>query len=161
MGTAGRHLSSLEPAILHRPSADELPNVSIEAAEFLLNHEEGAGILDGRANFEPVANDPGIFQQRCNLRFVESGDFARIEAVESGSIGGSFFQNGNPAQTRLSAFQYQEFEEKAVIVYGHAPFFIVVSDQMGIACPGAPLNPRIRLHVSDYTEHSNSRPFRR
>src|SRR5580704_11885357 len=57
MRSAGRHVFCMLPAVLHGPAVNEVPNVSIEAAAFLLNGEEGAGIPDGRANFEPVAND--------------------------------------------------------------------------------------------------------
>jgi hypothetical protein len=143
MRTAGRHVFCVLPAVLHWPSVDELPNISVEAAAFLLDGEEGAGILDGRANFEQVANDRIICQQSCNISLVVSGYFARIEALEGGAICGTLLQDGNPAQTGLGALQDNEFEETAVVVQRHAPFFIVVSNRKRIPRPNATLNPSL------------------
>src|SRR5689334_22481148 len=110
MRSAGWHVLCVPPAVLHGLAADELPNVSIEAAECLLNGEKGAGILDSRANFQPAANAPIICQQSCNIYLAVSCYLAKIEAVECGAISGPLLQDGNPAQTGLSAFQYKELK---------------------------------------------------
>ena len=37
-----------------------------------------------------------------------------------------------PAQPRLGTFKNEELKKHAIVVYGNAPFFVVVGDEQGI-----------------------------
>ena len=41
---------------------NELPDVLVKAAKFLLYLKESNGVRDGRIDFEPVSYDLGIYQ---------------------------------------------------------------------------------------------------
>jgi hypothetical protein len=84
--------------------------------------------LDRRANLQAIADDSIVCEQGCGFGLVVFGHLAGIEAVERGAIGGAFLQDGDPTQAGLSAFQDEQFEQAAIIVQRHAPFFVVVND---------------------------------
>src|SRR5512135_673072 len=52
-----RNLLEAAPPVPGGLASDELPDVAVEAAEFLLHREEGEGIADRRFDLEPVADD--------------------------------------------------------------------------------------------------------
>ena len=53
-----------------------------------------------------------------------------------GQLARTFLQNRIPTQSGLSAFEDQELKEHPVIVYGRAPFFVVISDGRFDGGPG-------------------------
>ena len=55
------------PCVPDRAAPDESPDEGVEAAELPLDLEERPGILDGRGDLEPVADDPGVGEQRLDL----------------------------------------------------------------------------------------------
>ena len=131
------HVFLCFPMIHHRVPSDESPNVLIERTEFLLNGEKRVGVPDGRLYFEPVPNNSGIVQQCLHLSFVVSGDGHRVEMIEGFSERVTFAQNRIPTQSGLSAFQNEEFKQLHVIVQRHAPFSVMVADEVVIGGPRA------------------------
>src|SRR5262245_61552986 len=99
------------PAIDSRRAADELPDVRIEAAEFVLNRQKGIRVLHRALYFQPVAHDPWIRKQSFQSRRGESRHTRRVEIGERFTIRRTLVQNGFPTQTGLSALEREELEE--------------------------------------------------
>ena len=68
------HILRGGPSIADRPAFDELPNIFIKAADFLLNEQKGPCIGNSRLNFEPVPDDTGVVQQGTHFSCVVPGD---------------------------------------------------------------------------------------
>jgi hypothetical protein len=130
----GGYFITCFPGVDQGLAADELPKISIEAAELLLDFQERLSILDGSADLEPVANNPRISQQLRNLLFIVLGDFNGIKVVKSQAVVLPFAQDGGPAETSLCTLQDEKFEQEAIIVDGNAPFLIMVSQVERIVC---------------------------
>ena len=92
-------------------SSNKLPDIAIERAELLLHFEKCFGILHGGGNFQPVANDAGVFQQALHLALVVSGHFFGVEVIERRAVVFALLENRLPAQSGLRAFENQKFEE--------------------------------------------------
>src|SRR5262249_13197239 len=123
--SAGMYRLGSSPVIYFRPAFGEMPDVFIEAAEFLLDCQVSVRVGNGGGDFESVANDPGIFQQRADFLCVIPRDLFRVEAIKGAAIVFPLIENRFPAQAGLRAFENQEFEESAVVVNGHTPFLVV------------------------------------
>ena len=81
-GVAAGISPDLAPATHQWLAADEAPAVARKAAEFLLDLEETACVLDGRLDLEPVAHDARKQQQLRDLARVETSDLRGIEIRE-------------------------------------------------------------------------------
>jgi len=117
------------PFIHFRLPADELPDVLIETAELFLDSEESFGIFDRGRNLQLVANDARIAKQFGDFSPVVARDFFRIESVERAAVVFPLIQDSVPAQSGLRAFEYQEFEQHAIVVEWDAPLFVVIADR--------------------------------
>ena len=106
----------------------ELPDVSVEAAEFLLHSEKGLGIDDGGPDLQAIAHDAGIGQQSSYSRRPVASDASSIEAIEGAAIIFALIENGGPAKSRLRAFQNEQLEQLTVVMQRHTPLAIVVGD---------------------------------
>ena len=104
------HVSGRFPAIADRPSFDESPDILVKAAGFLLNEKKGLRVCNGRLNFKPVPDDPGVVQQVPHFSFVVSGDDPRVKIIKSRSERVSFLQNRVPTQSGLRPFEDEKFE---------------------------------------------------
>ena len=123
---------------LHRLPAGELPDVRVEAAEFALHRKKRPRVRNGGGDFQPVANDARIGEQGAHFLRVVLRDFRGVEAVEDFAVALALPQDRFPAEPRLRALEDQEFEEHAVVVDGHTPFFVVVADHEVALRPMAP-----------------------
>ena len=128
-------------------ASDKFPDIGVEAAEFLLNFEEGASVGDGRGYFQTISNDAGIGQQGADFSGIVRGDNLRIEIVEDLAIAGALAQNGVPAKAGLRAFENQEFKEHAVVMDRNAPFLVVISDVPFVAGPMAATHEIWRIGI--------------
>ena len=63
LGACGGDVFEDFPTVSDRLALNELPEVSIERAEFLLNLQHGTGVRHGRFDFHSVADDAGILEQ--------------------------------------------------------------------------------------------------
>jgi hypothetical protein len=132
LGAASGDIPYGSPGVLDRATVDEAPLVRVEAAELGLDVEKRLGVLDRRFNLGPVAHDPRICQQRRDLPFVVAGDLPRVEPVEGAPVSVPLAQDRVPAQPRLGTVKDEEFEKDAIVVYGNAPFFVVVGDEQRV-----------------------------
>src|SRR5208282_536712 len=115
----GRNPLPQPPGVHSRFAPDKLPDIAIERAELLLHRQKCFGVLYGGSYLQPVADDPLIAQQPLRLPPVVTGDFLRVKAVKDGAIVFAFLQNRVPAEAGLRALQYQELEQRAVVVLRH------------------------------------------
>jgi hypothetical protein len=81
-GGPGGKLFQRPPGVPLGFAAHELPNVPIEASEFLLNGKKGPGVLGRGLDFEPVANNARIAEQPFRFAAGVPGDLFYIEIIE-------------------------------------------------------------------------------
>src|SRR5690606_1231416 len=82
-----------------------------------------------------------VAHQAWSAAACEAGDLHRFEAGEGAAVVLPLAQHGDPRQSRLGAFQYQKFEQLAVVAARHAPFAVViVAVQRVVTAPGAALD---------------------
>src|ERR1700723_635481 len=79
-------------------------------------------------DFQGGAPEARVFQQLRHFSPVIARNLLHIEAVEGHAVVFSLVEDGLPTQAHLCSFQNQELKERAVIVDGHAPFFIVIAN---------------------------------
>src|SRR6185503_6727995 len=142
---ADRGPDELEPALLqvaaHRLVVGKLPDVAIEGAEFLLHRQERSRVRDRRVDFQAVAHDAGVGEQRAFLRGAVLRDLPRVETIERLPVRGPLPEDRDPTQARLRALEDEHLEEPPVVVQRHAPFLIVVTDvERIVAAPAATLD---------------------
>src|SRR5215831_4680008 len=127
------------PGILDRRVIDELPNISVEAAEMALHLDKSFGVHDGSFDLQSVAYYPGIVEQFSKLPFSVSCDLAWLEIVKGAPVALALSQNSDPAQPCLGAFENEQFEQSSIIVKRRTPFTVVVGDVKRVGgCPAAP-----------------------
>src|SRR5262245_33044822 len=104
---------------LDRLAAGEVPEEPVEAAEFALNFQEGAGVRHGAVDLQPVPYDAGVLHEPRAPRGREARDLRGIEAGERAAVGLALPEDGLPAEARLRAFERDELEKHALVVHGH------------------------------------------
>src|ERR1051325_4704328 len=100
---------------------DEVPNVISEAAKLTLHCKERFCVADCGIDFETIANDPFVVQQRRDLSLIVFGDLLWIEAIESGAVVVALAKNGFPTESRLSSFENQKLKQTRIVMNRHAP----------------------------------------
>jgi len=101
------------------------------------HRQERARVGNGGVDLGAVAHDAGVAQQPPHVARVEARDLPGIEAGERAPVRRAFFQDRDPRQPRLRAFQQEELEEPAVLTDGDAPLAVVIDDVERIAGPEA------------------------
>ena len=84
--------------------------------------------MDRGGDLQSVPHDAVVTEQPFHIARSVAGDFFRAESVEGFPIGVSFLQNSYPTQSRLRAFQNEKLKQQSIIVYGNAPFLIMISN---------------------------------
>ena len=69
-----------------RVAADPAPQVGHEPAELVDQRQDGACVVDGRADLQAVAHDAGIVHQASEVRLAVTRDLGRVPAVEGRAI---------------------------------------------------------------------------
>src|ERR1019366_9834404 len=108
--------------------ADKLPKVAVETPKLALHGEKRLRILDSRGDFEAVADDAGVGEQRGGLALAVAGDFFDAKAFECAAIVFAFRQHDGPAQSGLRTLECQQLEQSTILVQRHAPLDVVVGD---------------------------------
>ena len=126
LGGHGRHLVGAGPVVHPRLAAAGAPQVGVEAAEGLLDGQEGPGVAHRRGHLEPVAHHPGVLEDRRAAFRAEPGHRRRIEAGEGPAVGLPLAQDRDPAEPGLGPLQDQHLEQPAVVVQRHPPLQVVV-----------------------------------
>src|SRR5215467_1069655 len=135
----GGNILEAAPSIPDRRSAYELPDIPIEAREFLLNHKKCLRVAHSRFDLEPVAHDAGIFHEAFDLLPRVARNLRRVEGAEGFSVSLAFSEDRRPAQSRLGAFKDQELEQHTVIMLRNAPLVVVISNHGRSCGPAARL----------------------
>ncbi len=121
------------PAIDLGLAVHETPDVIRKRAEFVLNFQETLSIGHRRDDFESITHDARIEQQLLDFFRGEAGDFFRIEVGERLAISFAFAIDRDPTQTGLGAFERQELELLLIVADGHAPFAVMIGNQLAAA----------------------------
>src|SRR6266481_5940746 len=121
-----RHLGCRAEAIDLRLAVDEVPQQPREAGALLHRVEIGARGEDRALDLQPVAHDAGILHQLLDLFRRVARDFRGLEAVEGAAEIVAFAQDGDPGQPGLEAVENELLVERAVVVFRHAPFLVVI-----------------------------------
>ena len=127
----------------HRPAIYEMPDISIEASKLLLHIEKFFCVVNRGFDLRPIADDAVVFQQRIGLALAIASDFLGIEVGESLPIRVALAQHRVPTQARLCSLQRQKLKDQTIVMYGNAPFLIVISDVVGLA----QIDPRTALGI--------------
>jgi len=114
-----------------RDAIAEGKEVRPERAVRLAQCDEPTGIPDRRADLGPIAHDARIGEQPPLGGRGEPRDAVRVEAGERPAIPLPLAQDRGPGESRLSALEHQEFEERSVIAAGAAPFAVVIAAKRG------------------------------
>src|SRR4051794_27913325 len=94
--------------------------------------------MHGTLNLQAIANDPGVVHQRREFFRAVACDGLGIEAVEGSAEVLAFAQNGDPGKSGLKAVEHELFEERAVVVFRHAPLVVVIREvERVLAYPAA------------------------
>ncbi len=123
------------PFVLLWPAADKLPDVTVERAKFLLYLEECLRVRNCRRDFQAVAHDSRVRQQRADFSLVIARNLRGIEAVKSAAVILALVENRLPTQPRLRAFENQKLKKHAVVVHRLAPLFVMVFDHERLLRP--------------------------
>jgi hypothetical protein len=125
----GRAVLLALPPVLDGPSTDEAPGPGGEIIPCLLQVEHRAGIVDRGVDLCPRADDPGVGQQARNVARAEAGHAFGSEACKGPAKALALSQDGEPRQARLESVEHEVLPERAGVVDGDAPLFVVVSDE--------------------------------
>jgi len=122
----GRYLLQRFPVVDFRLPPYELPDILIESAEFLLNSQKSAGVVDSGLYLKPVADNAGVVHQTFKLALVEFGDLGGIEIGERLAEVLALVEYRGPGQSSLEAIEHYELEQLTIIVERGTPLVIVV-----------------------------------
>src|SRR5262249_44219637 len=115
-------------AIGLRLAVDEVPQQPREAGALLHRVEIGARGEDRALDLHAVAHDAGILHQLLDLSRRVARDFRGLEGVEGAPEILALAQDGDPGQPGLEAVENELLVERAVVVFRHAPFLVVIGD---------------------------------
>ena len=113
--------------ILDRRAIDERPQISVQSVQLRLQPQIRLGIGDGGGNFQAVADDTSIVQQRGDLVLIITGDFPGISVIESAPVVVALVEDGFLTEPGLRSFQVEHLEQLHFIVAGLAPLLVVIS----------------------------------
>src|SRR5205823_12303247 len=85
LGGARRRMGAIA-TMLQIAFAGELPDISIEAAEFFLHGKKCFGVRNGGFDFQTIANDSWIGQQSSHARRTITGDAHSVEVIERAAV---------------------------------------------------------------------------
>ena len=132
-----RHVLQAHPRVVDRASVDEAPQMTGEAA-LVREVENDAGQRHRRLDLGPVADDAGVLHQRVLFLVAPAHDLLGVEAVERLAEGRALAQDGDPGESGLEAVEHELLEHRPIVVFGHAPFLVMIGDIERIdARPGA------------------------
>lgn len=106
----GWDISKRFPSVSDGFVIDELPDVNVETAEFLLNVEKRPCIGNRGIDFKPVADDALVLQKLADFFFAVMRYAEWIESIQGFAEVFAFFQDGHPTQTGLGTFENEQFK---------------------------------------------------
>lgn len=136
------------PAIGDRSAVNECPDILIKAADLLLDQKKSLRIGNGRLNLKSVPNDPGVAQQASYFSCVVPGDCHWVKVIKGRPESIALLKNGVPTQPGLRPFKDEKFKQPSIVVYGDAPFLVMVLGQEWVGGPGTSCRCRPTRHQS-------------
>src|SRR5260370_21447275 len=119
---AGRGLEVIDL----RPAVDEIPQEFREARAVLHDLQIAVRAGDRALDLGAVADDAGVVHQRMQLFGVVARDLFRDEIVEGAAKVVALAQDRDPRQPGLKTVEDELFVQRAVIIFRHAPFGVVI-----------------------------------
>jgi hypothetical protein len=110
-------------------SFDETPDEFVETSELFLSFEERLCVLDGGVDLQAIADNAFVLHQLGLLGGAVFGDLFGVEVVEGLAVVFALFEDRQPAEASLGAFEIDHFEEVAVIVADNTPFLVVIGNK--------------------------------
>src|SRR6516164_9568363 len=108
-----------------------------------------------------IADDAGILHQPLDLFRRVTGNLFRREAVKGAAKILALAQNRDPGEAGLETVEHELFIERAIVVFGHAPFLVVIGDiERVVLRPGAAqegVNWVERLHSAAFAPSGNAK----
>src|SRR5262249_41456497 len=123
-----RHLRGGAEAIDLGPAADEIPKQPREARTLFHCTEIRARGENRALDLHAIADDARILHQLLDLLRRVARDLLGLEAVEGAAEILALAQDSDPGQSGLEAVEDELLIERAVVVFGHAPFLVVIGD---------------------------------
>ena len=111
-----------------RLAVDEVPQEFRETRALLHDLQIGLGAVDRALDLGAVAHDAGIVHQRVDLLRIVARDLLGLEIVEGLSEIVALAQDRDPRQAGLETVEDQLFVQRAVVIFRHAPFGVVIGD---------------------------------
>ncbi len=124
----GRHLAHGAVVVDLRLAVDEIPQQFGKAGAFFHDFEPGARREHRALDLGAIAHDAGVAHQPFDFGRPVARDFLRHKAVEGAAEIFALAQDGDPRQAGLKTVEHELFVERAVVVFRHAPFLIVIGD---------------------------------
>src|SRR6516162_2251688 len=109
-------------------AVDEVPQQLGEAGALLLNVEPCARRAHRAVDLRLIAHDAGVLHQRRGLALAVTRNFFGVETVERAAEVLALAQDRDPRQSGLESVEDQLLIERAVVVFGHAPFGVVIGN---------------------------------
>src|SRR4051812_14577554 len=94
-----------------------------ERAMGLLDRDDALCVLDRGGDFQPIADDPFVFQQRLG---THSRDARHFEVLERAAKRLALLQDRQPRQSRLIDLEDESLEERVIVVNGEAVLAVVI-----------------------------------
>src|SRR6185369_4823298 len=116
LGGRCRNLAGRAPLILAWPAIHKSPAVRVEASEFFLHDQKRPSVPHSGCDLDPVPDDSLIASQFVDSRLGVSRDLRRIKLTECVTVALSLGEHDRPAESRLRAFEDEEFEVSAIVV---------------------------------------------
>ena len=123
-----RHIRNAFPCVLDGNAVHLAPQIRVERTIRLLDIENPLRILDGRFDLEAIPYDAGISHETGNIVWRVSRDALTVKRMQRLSVVFPFFQYCQPTQTRLCAFQNQEFKQASVVMNRATPFVVMIGN---------------------------------
>ena len=146
-----RHLRGGAEIVDLRLAVDEVPQQPREARALLHDVEPGARGEHRALDLHAVAHDAGVLHQPLDLLRRVARDLLRLETVEGAAEIVALAQDGDPRQAGLEAVEHELLVERAVVVFRHAPFLVVIGDVERVV-----LRPRAALETVGMEQGSAS-----
>src|SRR5256885_3932698 len=117
------------------------PDVGCKAADLPDTLGAAAGVVDGRVDLGPVADDAGVSHKSTCIASAETGDDLRVEPAKRGAEVLALAEDGQPAEARHKAFEHQLLEQAVVVIDRPAPLHVVIPAGKNIPGPPPPTRP--------------------
>ena len=133
-----RHLLGGAEAVDLRPAVEKSHSSSEKPGPFSMISSQARADSDRAFDLHAVAHDAGVLHQLLDLLRRVARDLLRLEIVEGAAEIVALAQDRDPRQPGLEAVEHQLLEERAVVVFRHAPFVVVIGDvERVVLRPGA------------------------